>query len=372
MIPETGSFFAIDMKPSLFEMSSQNIALPEMASYFLADQEGTLLYCLSSWDYENEAFQRFVDGYREGAVRACRAIYYIDVDKMTVDTVYPLGADGRPRHSTYASEVTDRFKYDVVAEEHKDLVADFLDMGNIIERLEKRDHIELQFKRSMFDVNKREITGRGYEWCSISVTEAERKNGRLTAIAMAIRSIDDVMRREEEQQQMLALAVSRAEAASRAKSDFLSRMSHDIRTPMNAILGMTSIAAMHIDEKSRVLDALEKITVSGKHLLGLINDVLDMSRIESGKISLTEDSFNLSDTIDSVLTVFRSQVEAKQLKLDIQIEKIEHENVIGGRAAFTAGLHEYHGQRGEIYPARRRHLHPYQGKSLPYRRLRLL
>ena len=420
MIPETGSFFAIDMKPSLFEMSSQNIALPEMASYFLADQEGTLLYCLSSWDYENEAFQRFVDGYREGAVcnmadhvsenvrgadgvsrnvyfhhmdngwtgiltiprdeilsgsdlfrnisialivfglvliifqgireyqnsrrereyqeyqnamnstvRACRAIYYIDVDKMTVDTVYPLGADGRPRHSTYASEVTDRFKYDVVAEEHKDLVADFLDMGNIIKRLEKRDHIELQFKRSMFDVNKRAITGRGYEWCSISVTEAERKNGRLTAIAMAIRSIDDVMRREEEQQQMLALAVSRAEAASRAKSDFLSRMSHDIRTPMNAILGMTSIAAMHIDEKSRVLDALEKITVSGKHLLGLINDVLDMSRIESGKVSLTEDSFNLSDTIDSVLTVFRSQVEAKQLKLDIQIEKIEHENVIG-------------------------------------------
>ena len=87
------------------------------------------------------------------------------------------------------------------------------------------------------------------------------------------------------EKEMLEQAVERAEAANHAKSDFLSRMSHDIRTPMNAILGMTSVATMHIDEKERVLDALEKITVSGKHLLGLINEVLDMSRIESGKVS---------------------------------------------------------------------------------------
>ena len=128
---------------------------------------------------------------------------------------------------------------------------------------------------------------------------------------------------------MLAQAVERAEAANHAKSDFLSRMSHDIRTPMNAILGMTSVATMHVDEKERVLDALEKITVSGKHLLGLINEVLDMSRIESGKVSLTESSFNLSVTIESLLTVFRSQMEAKGLALNAGIAKLEHENVVG-------------------------------------------
>ncbi len=420
MIPETGSFLAIDIKPSHFEINDRDIELPDMSSYFLVDQDGTLLYYLSSWDYAHEELQQFVNGYRENAVcdmadhvsenvkgtdgvvrnvyfhhmedgwtgiltiprdeilsgsnmfrsisivlvsfgiiliiflgireyksnkreeeykeyqnamnstvRACRAIYYIDVIKMTADTVYPLGDDGRPRHNTYENEVMDRFKYGVVEDAYIDLVTDFLDMNNIIKRLEERDHIELQFKRTMLDVNKQKNIGRNYEWCSISVTVAERKDGKLTAITMAIRSIDDVMLREEEQQQMLALAVSRAEAANRAKSDFLSRMSHDIRTPMNAILGMTSVAAMHIDEKNRVLDALEKITVSGKHLLGLINDVLDMSRIESGKVSLTEDRFNLSDTIDSILTVFYSQMEAKQLKLDVHIEKIEHENVIG-------------------------------------------
>lgn len=419
-IPETGSFLAIDMKPSYFEMNNRDMALPDVSSYFLVDKEGKLLYCLSSWDYEQEEFQRLVDGYRENAVcgmtdhvtenvkgsdgivrnvffhhmdngwtgiltipkdeilsgsylfrnislallgfcfililfqiireyrnlkreeeyqvyqkamnstvRACRAVYYIDVIKGTVDMVYPLGTDGKPRHGTYDSAVMDRIRQGVVDEEQIELVADFLDMSNIKKRLADRDHTELQFKRSMFDVNKRENDGKDYEWCSISVTIAEKKDGKLSGITMAIRSIDDVIQREEEQKQILSLAVARAEAASRAKSDFLSRMSHDIRTPMNAILGMTSIAAMHIDEKNRVLDALDKITVSGRHLLGLINDVLDMSRIESGKVSLTEESFNLSDTIDSILTVFHSQVAAKQLMLDVRIAKIEHENVIG-------------------------------------------
>lgn len=423
-IPETGSFLAIDIKPAFFEMHSQDIQLPEVASYFLVDREGSLLYTQSSWDYEREEFQRLVDSYRENAVcettshvsenvrgsdgivrnvffyhmdngwtgiltipkdeilsgsdlfrnislvliilgvcivllqfireyrsekrgkerekqylmyqkamnstiRACRAVYYIDIDTMSMDTVYPLGADGKPRHSTYSEELEDRFKYGVVAEEHCDLVADFLEMSNIKKRLADREHIELQFKRSLFDVNKRENTGAGYEWCSIAITVAERKDEKPSAIAMSIRSIDDVIQREEEQKQMLSLAVARAEAANNAKSDFLSRMSHDIRTPMNAILGMTSIAAIHIDEKSRVLDALDKITVSGKHLLGLINDVLDMSKIESGKVSLVEESFNLSDSIDSILTVFHSQVEAKQLDLNVYIANIEHENVIG-------------------------------------------
>ena len=106
-------------------------------------------------------------------------------------------------------------------------------------------------------------------------------------------------------------------------------MSHDIRTPMNAILGMTAVAGMHIDEKERVMDALSKITVSSKHLLGLINEVLDMSRIESGKISLTESAFNLSDTIESLLTVFHSQMDAKGLELSANIAKLEHEDVIG-------------------------------------------
>lgn len=106
-------------------------------------------------------------------------------------------------------------------------------------------------------------------------------------------------------------------------------MSHDIRTPMNAIIGMTAIAAMHIDEKERVLDALHKITISSKHLLGLINEVLDMSRIESGKVTLIEEFFNLSDTIEEVLAIFHSQMEEKNLDLSVNIVKMDHEDVAG-------------------------------------------
>ncbi|MDE5938701.1 MAG: response regulator [Lachnospiraceae bacterium] len=257
----------------------------------------------------------------DSTARACRAIYYINLKENTCDTVYPYYEDGQKR-VTFDERVAKSIEENIVAQEHASLVRDFLNVDNIRKQLSEKDHMELQFERKKADAE-------GYEWCSIAITVAEMEEGELCAITMAIRSIDDMICREEEQKEMLAQAVERAEAANHAKSDFLSRMSHDIRTPMNAILGMTSVATMHIDEKERVLDALEKITVSGKHLLGLINEVLDMSRIESGKVSLTEASFNISDTIESLLTVFRSQMEFKGLALNAGIAKLEHENVVG-------------------------------------------
>lgn len=105
-------------------------------------------------EYKNERREqeyRIYQNAMNSTARACRAIYYVDVDTGVIDTVYPLGEDGRPRRSTYESEVMDRFRYGVVAEEHVGLVTDFLEMSNILRRLEERDHIELQFKRSMFE-----------------------------------------------------------------------------------------------------------------------------------------------------------------------------------------------------------------------------
>jgi signal transduction histidine kinase/ActR/RegA family two-component response regulator len=163
----------------------------------------------------------------------------------------------------------------------------------------------------------------------ITITAVDRKNSKPVSATLVIRSIENVLREEENQRELLIVAVQRAEAASRAKSDFLSNMSHDIRTPMNAIMGMTAIAEMHIDDKGRVLDALQKITVSGKHLLGLINSVLDMSKIESGTISLQEDPFDLSVTVDGLLSIFHSQIEAKKQKLETDISQITHRKVVG-------------------------------------------
>ena len=98
---------------------------------------------------------------------------------------------------------------------------------------------------------------------------------------------------------------------------------------MNAIIGMTTIAGSHLDDRERILDCLHKITVSSKHLLALINEVLDMSKIESGKIDLSEEEFNLSDLIQNVLTMIRPNIQAKNQNLELNIAKVEHEDVVG-------------------------------------------
>ncbi len=119
-----------------------------------------------------------------------------------------------------------------------------------------------------------------------------------------------------------------AEKASRSKSEFLSNMSHDIRTPMNAIVGMTSIALTNINNTERVQDCLKKIVLSSKHLLGLINDVLDMSKIESGKMNLNVELVSLREVMDSIVTIVQPQIKEKQQKFNVLIYDIVSENVL--------------------------------------------
>lgn len=118
-----------------------------------------------------------------------------------------------------------------------------------------------------------------------------------------------------------------AEHANKAKSEFLSNMSHDIRTPMNAIVGMTAIATANIDNRDSVQNCLKKITLSSKHLLGLINDVLDMSKIESGKMTLNVDQVSLREVMDSIVNIVQPQIKAKKQQFNIFIHDITTENV---------------------------------------------
>ena len=127
--------------------------------------------------------------------------------------------------------------------------------------------------------------------------------------------------------QALSDAVAAAETANRAKSTFLSNMSHDIRTPMNAIIGFTTLAISNIDDKDRVKDYLAKTLASSNHLLSLINDVLDMSRIESGKIHLEEVEVNLSDVLHDLKTIVSGQIYAKQLELYMDAMDVTDEDV---------------------------------------------
>ncbi len=134
-------------------------------------------------------------------------------------------------------------------------------------------------------------------------------------------------RMSHEQLEDLRMAEQEAVKASMAKSEFLSSMSHDIRTPMNGIVGMTAIAQANIGDTSRVTDCLAKIALSSKHLLGLINDVLDMSKIESGKLSLNTHIVSLRETMDSIVNIAQPQIKAKSQVFDIFIQDIQTESV---------------------------------------------
>lgn len=141
----------------------------------------------------------------------------------------------------------------------------------------------------------------------------------------------ELRRQEKKQQELLAVEAERADAANAAKRAFLSRMSHNIRTPMNGIIGMTAIAEAHIDEKGRVLDALGKIDDSSKQLLSLINEVLDMSMMEFGQMTLLEEEFQLSSLIDETINELRPFVQTREHQLTVETKNLVHDYVIGPR-----------------------------------------
>ena len=158
-------------------------------------------------------------------------------------------------------------------------------------------------------------------WFHIIAMGSEIEKKQKCIIVMSDRTADRKMN------QALSDAVSAAETANRAKSTFLSNMSHDIRTPMNAIIGFTTLAVSNIENQEKVRDYLGKILASSNHLLSLINDILDMNRIESGKIHLEETKVNLSDLLHDLKTIISGQIHAKQLELYMDAMDVTDEDI---------------------------------------------
>ncbi len=157
---------------------------------------------------------------------------------------------------------------------------------------------------------------------------ADKNYGHDGFILAGFRNIDEVIRKEQEQKNVLSEALAQAQYANKAKTTFLNNMSHDIRTPMNAIIGFTSLAATHLDNKEQIRDYLGKIMTSGNHLLSLINDVLDMSRIESGKVKIEEKEASLPEIIHDLKTIVQSDVKAKQLEFFVDTLDVTNETII--------------------------------------------
>jgi len=158
----------------------------------------------------------------------------------------------------------------------------------------------------------------------------DKESSHIYGLYMAT-NITAAKKKQEAEQQALQAAYEAANHASAAKSSFLANMSHDIRTPMNGIIGMTAIAEAHLDDRERVASCLSKIMVACKHLLGLLNEVLDMSKIESGKIELQNEEFSMPALVNDLITIVKPQIEAKHHKFSVTVRGIDHEDVIGDR-----------------------------------------
>ncbi len=147
-------------------------------------------------------------------------------------------------------------------------------------------------------------------------------------VMVVSKEITEQVQKQREQTQALQDALMQAQHANKAKSTFLSNMSHDIRTPMNAIIGFATIAVSHIDNKDQVCECLQKVLSSSNHLLSLINDILDMSRIESGRVQIKEQECNISELMHNLVNIIQPQVKAKQLELFIDTFEVVNEDVI--------------------------------------------
>ncbi len=183
-----------------------------------------------------------------------------------------------------------------------------------------------------YDVEYRLITKHaGLRWFHAAGRLPRREDGSPITFAGLFADIDDEKKMEEqlERQKMdLQDALAAAQHANRAKTTFLNNMSHDIRTPMNAIIGFTSLAAAHIDNTEQVRDYLAKITTSSNHLLSLINDVLDMSRIESGKVKIEEKETSLPEIMHDLKTIVQADITSKQLEFYIDTADVVNEHVM--------------------------------------------
>ena len=175
-------------------------------------------------------------------------------------------------------------------------------------------------------INYRILRDGEVQYCRMSVSRLIGE-GEDLEIAIGFSNVDKEVRREMEQRKLLEYALAQAQHANSAKTTFLSNMSHDMRTPMNAIMGFSTIAAAHLDNTERVKDCLEKIMSSSAHLLSLINDILDMSRIESGKVQIQEKPCNLSEQLHTLVNIIQPQAKAKQLDFSVDTFAVTNEDI---------------------------------------------
>ncbi len=214
-------------------------------------------------------------------------------------------------------DVKDKIIESFIEPEFRDSMCGFLDFNTLAKRLKDVNSITTEYKAP---------TGQWMQ--SRFIVKRRDKDGTAKEVLYVANDITKEKLHDLEQQKALTYALAAAQQANKAKTTFLNSMSHDIRTPMNAIIGFTALAQTHSDDQARVKDYLGKISTSSTYLLSLINDILDMSRIESGTVKLQEVEVHIPDLLHDLRTMLQSLINSRNLNLFIDIQDVIHEDVL--------------------------------------------
>ena len=227
----------------------------------------------------------------------------------------------------HREEIPQTGSYDKLAEYIADNVSED-DRMRMISML-KKENIKSSMQAGKSDlIYEYRTADERRKWENLNIICLDEKHRVPARVLLVRQDVTGVKEEEERYRQALREAFALTEKANNAKSRFLSQISHDIRTPMNAIMGMTTLAMMNINDREKVKDCLDKISISSSHLLGIINKVLDMSEIESGRMGLTEKDFDLKELMRSLMAIFSSQAEEKKQDIKMDVD-IVNESVIG-------------------------------------------
>ncbi len=258
----------------------------------------------------------------EGLASEYFALFLLDMNSE--DLRLYLHAEDEPKKLKVP--VTYSYNYSEAMGKYIDQYVKEEERENLKQQIELEQLVKLIPQHGIYSVNyERNVEGK-VDHCQMNFANVLNNKDKYVVV-LGFRYVNKIVERELHQKQLLEDALVRAEQASRAKTTFLSNMSHDIRTPMNAIIGFTALATTHIHDVERVKDYLGKIMTSGNHLLSLINDVLDMSRIESGKMKLDEYECNLAEVMHDLKNIIQADIRSKQLELFIDTVDVLDEDV---------------------------------------------
>ena len=294
-----------------------------MGNVKLFEENGELLYQRFLLDCTAQKLQE-----RKAAQRQMELVQALSIDFSLVcfvdpetGAVTPIRNDGRELSKVLTGEIPlqesmEQYIQKWVHEEDREMLRRAVSLSTLKEELSEKEVFSVNYRKN----KEGEIT-----YFQMKAVGVKTDDG--LGMVLGFRDVDEEIRKEMEQNTLLEAALSQANRASKAKSVFLSNMSHDIRTPMNAIVGFTNLAITRIDQKEQVAEYLKKIRTSGNHLLSLINDILDMSHIESGKISLDEKLCSLPEILHGLCNILQADIHAKQLELQIDTVDVLDEDI---------------------------------------------